>query len=61
MPSGPAELHKKWGDDGAAWAYLAERGFKHDRGIIAKVDRPLMDDEQSAIDYLFMEWDWAYQ
>lgn len=62
MPSGPAHLHERWGDDGAAWQFLKERGFTHVAFVIqAKPDNAMDDDEMSAIEYLVLEWDWDYQ
>lgn len=61
MPSGPAHLHERWGDDGAAWDFLASRGFAHVKSVIQPKDNHELDlDEQSAIEYLILEWDWDY-
>lgn len=62
MPQGPAHLHRLFGDDGNAWYYLQLRGFTHSKGIIAPPHRHhrLTQMEENAVDYLFMEWDWAY-
>lgn len=62
MPQGPDHLHERWGDDGAAWQFLKERGFTHVAFVIqAKPGHAMTDDEQSAIEYLILEWDWDYQ
>ena len=60
MPQGPAHLHEKFGDDASAWAFLRERGFAHDQGVIQKPDREITAEEFEAIDYLCLEWDWAF-
>jgi hypothetical protein len=69
MPSGPPELHRKWCDHGPyighgdsnALYYLAQRGLKPTRGGVFYIPhgRALTDEENSALDYLFMEWDYA--
>jgi hypothetical protein len=71
MPSGPPELHRKWCDrgpyeghgDSNALHFLGERGIRPSRGGIfyLQANRPLDDEENSALDYLFMEWDFACQ
>ena len=69
MPSGPPELHRKWCDfgpydghgDSNALKYLADRGLKPNRGgvFVIPTQRCLTGEENSALDYLFMEWDYA--
>lgn len=61
MPSGPIELHRKWGDDGTAWEAL-KANYKEHRGIIyPKVaGYEPTDEEDSAIRYMIMEWDYGY-
>jgi hypothetical protein len=68
MPSGPPELHEKWcgfgpfkgfGDSNAL-KYLRDRGLQDCRGVFRiPRARVLTDEESSALDYLFMEWDYA--
>lgn len=62
MPSGPAHLHERFGDDWTAWLYLRRRGFTADKGVVSPPWRghTVTEGESDAIDYLFMEWDWAY-
>ena len=62
MPSGPAHLHRRFGDDGTAWAYLKRRGFHCHRGIILPPYRwyDATKGEWDAILYLVQEWDWDY-
>jgi hypothetical protein len=62
MPSGPPELHEKWGDDGAALRYLDQHGIKSDRGgmLHGPTDRELTEEENSAVTYLVLEWDYGY-
>ena len=50
-------------DDWEAWKFLASRGYEHRGGVIRFRPEKLNDmpdDEANAIDYLFGEWDWAY-
>lgn len=62
MPSGPAHLHLRFGDDWTAWMYLKRRGFTHSRFIVKPPFRgyKITKGESDAIDYLWLEWDWAY-
>lgn len=62
MPSGPAHLHIRYVDDSVAWRYLKRRGFTERRFIIRPphANHKLTGGESDAIDYLWMEWDWAY-
>ncbi len=62
MPSGPAHLHERFGDDATAWEYLAERDWHHDRGrfFYAGDERELTQDERDAAAYLVLEWDWEW-
>lgn len=54
----------EWEDDWAAWLFLKSRGYAMNKGVIAfrpeKFDN-MPADESAAIDYLFGEWDWAYE
>ena len=63
MPQGRAELHERFGDDGAAWAFLAGRGWTHHKSILnlpeGKVWGDIPQDERDAAEYLITEWDWA--
>lgn len=62
MPSGPVELHEKWGDDLSATAYLEKRGWKLMPGFVWRMPsqeyKPTAE-ENSAVDYLFLEWDYG--
>lgn len=69
MPSGPAWLHEKWCDygpyighgDSNALHLLEKGGLKPNRGgmFLIPKSRKLTDEENSALDYLFMEWDYG--
>lgn len=69
MPSGPPALHRFWCDfgpyeghgDSNALHYLADGGLKPNRGgiFIIPKGREMGALENSALDYLFMEWDYA--
>lgn len=69
MPSGPPDLHEKWCNfgpysglgDSNALHYLAERGLRPNQGGIFMIphDRITTDEENSALDYLFLEWDYG--
>lgn len=62
MPSGPPELHEKFGDDSNAWSVLFRAGYTDDRGMIVPPDeehRPT-EEEREAIEYLILEWDYAW-
>lgn len=76
MPSGPAGLHEKWQNagpfygygDSNALDYLAQRGLKlpTTRGwengtFYIPASRKLTEEEESALDYLVMEWDYAVE
>lgn len=62
MPQAPSHLRVMFEDDSAAWAVLAEN-FRDDRGMI----RPKVKgyrataQEDCAIDYLWLEWDYGYE
>lgn len=71
MPSGPPELHEKWQNAGPFYGF-ADANALHlldAAGIIPWRDgyfripksRVLTDEENSALDYLFMEWDYAVE
>lgn len=51
-----------WEDDGAAWGFLASRGYTENRFLIriAKGREPTMK-EWAALCYLANEWDWAWE
>lgn len=60
MPSGPPELHEKWGDDLTAMDFLKKRGLRLLRSYqwVLPEGRETPDEEElSAISYLFLEWD----
>lgn len=63
MPQGRAELHERFGDDSAAWALLAGRGWSHNKGVLkeppGKTWADIPQDERDAVEYLVTEWDWA--
>jgi hypothetical protein len=69
MPSGPPELHEKWCNAGPyyghgdrnALAFLAGRGIKEIKNGFFQIpkSRVLDAEECNALDYLFMEWDFA--
>lgn len=64
MPSGPAYLHRMFGDDWVAWTYLRRRGFfRVQGGIIVPPYQGYKPNqrEENALGYLFMEWDWCYE
>jgi len=63
MPQGPRELHEKWQDDGNALTHLLDRrGFRCRWGIILQPQgHTNSDEDESAIAYLCMEWDYGYQ
>lgn len=51
-------------DDFQAWNFLKERGYEHKNGVIKFRPEKLgqmPEDESMAIDYLWAEWDWAYE
>lgn len=61
MPQGPADLHHKWGDCSNALAQLGDR-FTNTAGVIRPKDGTIPTDEDlSAINYLFLEWDFGYE
>lgn len=69
MPSGPPTLHDKWCNagpyigygDSNALHHLEQQGLKPNRGGMFMIpkDRVLTDEDNSALDYLFMEWDYG--
>jgi hypothetical protein len=62
MPQGPAHLHEKFGDDSTAWQVL-EKNFRQRSGIIypkSSLYEEFTQDENDAIDYLILEWDWDF-
>lgn len=63
MPQGPAHSHEKWESDSDALRFLAERGLKPNRGGVFEIPiaREITAEENSALDYLWMEWDYASQ
>lgn len=60
MPSGPPELHERWGGDAAAIEHLTERGFAFPPGgiIVPPRNHEESEDDASALTYLFLEWDY---
>lgn len=62
MPSGPAHLHARFGDDWVAWKYLQRRGFTMAKGFVSPPFQSyvMSQMEDDAVDYLLMEWDWDY-
>lgn len=58
------ELRKRWTDDGAAIKHLEERGYilQRDGSWDWTNPKKITPTEQdwSAFDYLFMEWDFGY-
>lgn len=61
MPTGPAELHTKWKSDYNALEFL-KKNFINNRGILKLRDKnyaPTLE-EFSALNYLFLEWDYTY-
>lgn len=61
MPTGPAELHEKWKDDGNACEYLEQRGYKLTtdyRWRVPEGHTPT-DEEAEAVTYLILEWDYG--
>lgn len=61
MPSGPTALHLKWNSDGKAVAYLEGRGFKlcHDWMWMPPENHVYTEQDRSALDYLFLEWEYG--
>lgn len=69
MPSGPPELHEKWCDHGPnqsgdanAIAFLEAAGYKLSRDWQWTLPSPghaPTDEENSALDYLVLEWDFG--
>ena len=68
MPSGPPELHRYWCDkdpggngDWAAQAHLRARGYVLTRrwDWWIPFGRELSDEDESAIRYLMLEWDFG--
>lgn len=61
MPQAPKYLTDKFEDDCAAWDILDKGGFKERSFIIYHPEaRKPNKEENEAIDYLIMEWDWDY-
>jgi len=61
MPSGPAELHERWGGDAAALQHLHDRGYGETPSglLVPPRDHEASDDDNSALNYLFLEWDYG--
>jgi hypothetical protein len=57
------KLVENWEDDAAALNFLIGRDFtvKRSGRITCPFDRQLTTNEKSAIDYLWLEWDYAFQ
>lgn len=62
MPEGPDYLAERWGDDAAALQHLHDRGYGETRGglLVPPRDHEASDDDNSAINYLFLEWDYGF-
>lgn len=61
MPQAPDYLRAKFAHDGEAWAALGDN-FTDTRGLIRpKPGHKPTDREFDAIDYLVMEWDYAWE
>lgn len=62
MPQGPSHLHEKFGEPHVALAVLLSTRFSLSGGVISPrvQDMVVSDEEGDAIDYLVMEWDYAY-
>lgn len=61
MPQGPAHLHEKFGDVGPAWDVLKDN-FHCKAGMIypkSSLHEPTKEEDE-AIDYLCLEWDFGY-
>ena len=63
MPQGPTHLHEMWQDDGKAMRFLEGNGYGiSSKGFIVPGPNPLKSDEAiSAIQYLCLEWDYAFE
>ena len=51
-------------DDWDAWVFLKSRGYEMEKGVIKYREEKFGDmpeDEQRAINYLWLEWDWTYE
>lgn len=62
MPSAPPELQAKWRDDASAIAHLKHAGFKLRRDwhwTLPYPDYLPTAEDNSALDYLFLEWDFG--
>lgn len=62
MPSGPPELHEKWGDDASAMRFLKVRGWKLLRSwewVKPSKAHVITEEEHQALDYLILEWDFG--
>jgi hypothetical protein len=62
MPSGPPELHAKWETDGNAIRYLESHGYTLLRNWHWRLPEPChieTTEEKSALDYLWLEWDFG--
>ena len=63
MPSGPPELQEEFGDDSKAFQVISEnyivvRGFVISPKVVGYKPTPL---ENRALDYLWLEWDYAFK
>lgn len=61
MPQAPSDLQEKWGDDKKALDHLAKSGIKPDRGGMFHIEDgdKLTAEDRSALDYLWLEWDYG--
>lgn len=61
MPQAPDHLRALYAHDGEAWEVLGDN-FTDDRGVIRpKPGHKVTVAEASAIDYLVLEWDYAWE
>ena len=62
MPSGPPELHARFGNDSTALELLEKAGYTHDKSFTIRppAGHKPTKDEMDAINYLVLEWDWGY-
>lgn len=60
MPAAPDHLRKRWRNDAFAIRFLERRGYTLNRDWSwTGPGRPATPDEDSALDYLFLEWDFG--
>lgn len=63
MPQGPPELHARFGDDSNAIQLLLSHNFTIDQQFIIRPPEGYIptDEDNDAIDYLVLEWDYGYE